>query len=125
VGRARAQARENGVAPASLTPRRRRRPSRFARPGAILAAALLFTATPTSFWTSLPRVCLFQLAGLPCWGCGMTRALSSALHGQLAEALEHNPLSAIVLPLVVGLVVRTFWREVRRALAPADAPPTS
>jgi hypothetical protein len=50
------------------------------------------------------------LTGCPCFSCGMTRALTALLHGNLLEAFKFNPFSL----LLVGLL---FFRLYQRLSA--------
>lgn len=53
------------------------------------------------------------LTGVPCPGCGMTRALRCLLHGELRAACAYNPL-VFVLPVYVFLILcdgRPFARR--------------
>ncbi len=53
---------------------------------------------PTALIERLPNVCVFdRFFGVDCLGCGMTRALSTALHGDWAAAQSLNPLAGFVL----------------------------
>lgn len=46
--------------------------------------------------------CLFyHITGIPCPGCGMTRAMLSALRGDLASAWRYHPLFWLVPPLAL------------------------
>jgi hypothetical protein len=66
----------------------------------VLAA---FAGLPQTFWISLPAVCAFRSAlDLECLGCGMTRALAAATHGQFAAALNWNRGVALVLPALLA-----------------------
>lgn len=51
--------------------------------------------------------CLFHRAtGLHCAGCGMTRASHAALHGRIIEALDHNLLGMILMPVAgIGIAL--------------------
>jgi hypothetical protein len=52
------------------------------------------------------RVCLFRiLSGLPCPGCGMTRALSSLLHGDGVAAFFYHPFVFAVFPALALISV--------------------
>ena len=55
-------------------------------------------------------VCLFQaMSGLPCPGCGLTRALSSLVQGHPAAAFSYHPFAFIVLPLFLMLASYNFF----------------
>lgn len=50
--------------------------------------------------------CPFHLiTGLPCLGCGATRALVALTHGQLGAALALNPLAVVLVGAFAGFVV--------------------
>ncbi len=55
------------------------------------------------------------LLGLPCPGCGLTRASVAMLHGDWALMLRWHPLAPLLAPIVVvlvGLEVGGFvWRD--------------
>lgn len=51
--------------------------------------------------------CLISLVlDAACWGCGMTRAALSFLHGDFVGAWNFNKLSLLVLPLLMALYLR-------------------
>jgi hypothetical protein len=63
----------------------------------------------------VPAICTFKnLFGIECWACGLTRAFSALLRGDLAAALAHN---RAVVPAAVGVSVTVFreiaglWRQ--------------
>ncbi len=69
---------------------------------ALLALALRLPTRLIPFST-----CGFKnLTGLDCPGCGMTRALTALLRGELAKALTFHPLSPIFLAIMTTL---TAW----------------
>ena len=56
-------------------------------------------------------ICIFtNLFGVECWGCGITRAIFSALHLRFHDAWEYNPLFVVVLPLLLFLWMRAVVR---------------
>jgi len=64
---------------------------------ALLAASFLYF--PYSTTGRAPVLCPTVLVlGLPCPGCGMTRALGCATHGQFREAFGYNA----IWPLILG-----------------------
>jgi hypothetical protein len=76
----------------------------------LVAGALL--VVPTSIVAAGPSLCLVRnLVGHECPGCGMTRAISSLLHGRLEEAVRHNWLVVVVYPLLCVVFVRAVWRS--------------
>ena len=64
----------------------------------------------------LPASCPFyQVLGLPCAGCGMTRALLFILSGQFGRAFYINPLSfVIVLFALYCVIFRYFYVPAQR-----------
>ena len=72
-----------------------------------LLLPLAFALIPTRWLEAHPAPCLFRaLFGVRCPGCGMTRALSCALHGRWRDAWRYNPLVVVVLPLLVAQWLR-------------------
>lgn len=87
--------------------------SRLRRLGPLLpfaGVALLAVWTPSDDGFT---ICPFARAtGHACPGCGMTRALSSLLHGRLADAWSYHPLAGVFL--VELTVAWVWWVGVRR-----------
>lgn len=52
----------------------------------------------------VPGCPFHELTGLHCPGCGTTRAVKAALHGDFRQAFAYNQLAIVVLP-VVGLAI--------------------
>ncbi len=72
---------------------------------AFAAAGLLigFIAEPGN--TPGFMVCYFKLiTGLPCPGCGMTRAVIALAHGDLPTAWQYHPFVVVVFPGMAGLL---------------------
>lgn len=68
----------------------------------ILLVAMLLLFTNGCF--------LYEVVGIPCPGCGITRAWLSCLSGDVAKAFSYNafflPLTAMVVVLVVHMLFR-------------------
>jgi hypothetical protein len=80
--------------------------------GAVLAVIVLL-AIPPSLVDNGPSLCLIKaVSGNECPGCGMTRALMHALHGDFGRAWEFNWRWVIVAPLVLYGAAR--WVRVPR-----------
>ncbi len=74
---------------------------------ALLVASALLPLPRNNAIAGLPSVCAFHhLTGLPCPGCGLTRAWVSMAHGQLVSAFVWHPLGPL---LFSSALVYTFW----------------
>lgn len=78
-------------------------------PGLLIIGVIALIIVPTSFFESTRTVCIFKnVFGTNCPGCGMTRAVSSVFHGDLAGAFRSNRLVAIVLPLLFYVCIKAI-----------------
>ena len=69
-------------------------------------SALLVFLWAVHHW-QLPLVCPFKyVTGIPCPGCGGTRAFFALVHGHIAEAVMINPLSVLV---IVFALIAPVW----------------
>lgn len=75
-----------------------------------LGVAALLALNPTD---NGPTICpIALLTGVACPGCGMTRAASALLKGNVPLALEYHPL----IPLIAGLTIAGWsWSMLHRA----------
>lgn len=81
-------------------------PPRRSHPGLLLGVAALFLILSGAF-TCPSRLFL----GVPCPGCGMTRATWALLRFDLAEAVSLHPLSPLLAPLFAWVVGRALLVE--------------
>lgn len=82
-----------------------------------LGAAAVWPALPLHPPLTCP---LRATTGLPCPLCGMTRAVTAAVHGDLAGSLRYNP-GGIVL-VVLAVVLLLTWRPGRHAARVVGVP---
>jgi hypothetical protein len=68
--------------------------------GVALIPVLLFFV-PLQWIEHQHSICIYKfITGNECYGCGITRAILSAMHLKFYEALRYNRLFLIVLPLL-------------------------
>jgi hypothetical protein len=59
----------------------------------------------------LPSVCMFKnITGLPCSGCGMTRAFCALAHGDIHQAFHLN-IASIPLALILAIAALLMVAE--------------
>jgi hypothetical protein len=89
-----------------------RREYRFAISAASAAVIAVFAAAPETFWTQLPALCVWRAAfEMECLGCGLTRALAAAAHGDLRGAVDLNRGVLVAAPALLLGVAAGFWRR--------------
>lgn len=84
------------------------------RIAALAAVPAVLGSIPLSLFERMPKVCVLRRMGIPCWGCGMTRAVASASRGDLGAAWRYNKLSIVVVPILGFLWWRRISREIDR-----------
>ena len=81
----------------------------------LLALPIILYTLPTDSIFNGESICLFkQLFETECWGCGITRAFFSVLHGHMRQAIDYNPLIAIVFPLLLWLWFNATIKSLRK-----------
>jgi len=73
-----------------------------ARTGRLILLALALALFGVAIRFELPLCPLAGTFGVPCPGCGLTRATLALLHGDVREALRLHPLVWLLMPLFVG-----------------------
>jgi Protein of unknown function (DUF2752) len=91
--------------------------SRLAGPGAVAAVAAgglaLVHAVDPYRPGSYPVCPSLALTGLYCPGCGTLRMLHSLTDGDLAGALDMNPMALLLVPVLAGWWLAWTWRAAR------------
>ncbi|HBF37138.1 MAG TPA: hypothetical protein DDW50_07440 [Firmicutes bacterium] len=61
-----------------------------------------------------PVLCPFQrILGIPCLGCGMTRAFWQILHCHFQTAFAYNALSFLFFPAIALMIFWDIYREIK------------
>jgi len=92
--------------------------------GILFTASLLNPAYPGNpslsiFKLTIPDTCSFHnMTGLPCPGCGLTRSLVAAVHGDISGSLAFHRLGLLTLLYIllqflyrIGFLISTKWAQ--------------
>jgi hypothetical protein len=78
----------------------------------ILVIPVILYMVPVGWLNDQHSICLFKnITGHECWGCGMTRAIVSAIHLRFENAFYYNRLFIIVLPLLIYVWIKSLINE--------------
>lgn len=83
---------------------------------AVLAGVFLLALA-----TEFPVCPMASTFGVPCPGCGLTRATLALLRGDLHAALHFHPLVLVLMPLFVAFTSKAVW-EILRGPGPRTKP---
>jgi len=77
--------------------------------GAVVTAPFILLLLPVDYFDTGDSICLSKvLAGIECYGCGMTRAVMHFVHFDFAGAWMFNKLSFLVVPMLFPLWVKSL-----------------
>jgi hypothetical protein len=77
---------------------------------AIILAPLALFFVPMAWLTGNHSLCLIKnIFGVECFGCGITRAIVSAVQLHFAEAYHYNKLIVVVFPLLMYIWIKTLY----------------
>jgi len=90
------------------------------KPLRVAGAAMIGIAAvrPSLPGTDIVLCPLRRATGVPCAFCGMTRAVTAAVHGDMGASLFFNPGGLLIIALAILLLVAWRWR---RAVLPVWA----
>ena len=73
---------------------------------------IILLALPSDYFDTGQSICLSVLIFKEeCYGCGMTRALMHLVHFDVQSAIYYNALSLLVLPILMYVWARWFWKS--------------
>jgi len=84
------------------------------RLGLYTAFALAFILPPPSAYEGYSLCLIYNIFGVRCLTCGMTRAFAHAFHLDFAGAIEYNPLILLFFPAYLA----AFLGDAAAALLP-------
>jgi hypothetical protein len=84
--------------------------------------ALILGALGLAVWSDFPLCPMAGTFGVPCPGCGLTRATLALLYGDVRSALHFHPLVWLMAPLFIGFVATAILELVRPRAKPARTP---
>ena len=85
---------------------------------AVVAAVLAL-----AMYVDFPLCPLASSFGIPCPGCGLTRATLALLHGNVRAALHFHPLVWLLAPLFAGFTGVALLELLRDPTRPRKSPP--
>ena len=73
-------------------------------------------------WTDSNLCLIKNTTGIPCPGCGLTRATFAMMTGNWAEVWHYHPLAPLITPLAVGFMGMVIVRLLRGHPHPLTVP---
>lgn len=83
--------------------------------GIILIVPFILWLLPANFFDTGQSICISKLLmDRDCPGCGITRAVQHAMHGEFTLAFGFNKVIIVLLPLFVFIYLRLARDTIRR-----------
>jgi hypothetical protein len=76
---------------------------------ALVVLYFIYPVSPGDF-----SICIYKYLGWEnCWGCGIGKSLSCAMHGELTESFEYHTLGIFILPLMMSRIAITTFNRLK------------
>lgn len=76
---------------------------------------ILFYLVPLNWLNEQHSICLIKnIFGVECFGCGITRAIISAIQFDLKSAFHYNHLIIIVLPIFIYVWIKMVIETIKQ-----------
>lgn len=82
-------------------------------PKRVLLVALILSPLFAAVLIDMPMCPTAAIFGIPCPGCGLTRATLALFHGDLGGALRYHPLVFLATPMYFGVIGSIAFGYVR------------
>ncbi len=80
----------------------------------IVLSPIVLLILPADFFDNGRSICLSQLIfGVECYACGLTRGIMHLIHFDFENAFAWNMGSFIILPLMIVIWIKWFFKELR------------
>ena len=80
----------------------------------LFVAASIFVIFPPTQYGFYPQCPIHRYFHILCPGCGTTRAIAALLHGNVAQALQLNALTTLLLPVALTYAASCYRRYIGR-----------
>ena len=80
----------------------------------VIAGSIVLVALGGPSRLGIELCWLRRMTGLPCPGCGMTRAVCHLVQGHWTEAIGLHPFSLLVVPWALVTITSPLWAESSR-----------
>jgi len=85
-----------------------------AKTSGFILLPLVLLLLPANFFDEGQSLCLSKLlAGIECYGCGMTRAIMHLIHLDFSAAYQFNKLAFVTFPVLSFLWGQAFFKDIR------------
>ena len=75
-----------------------------------IIAPFILIVMPIDFFDKGESICLSkQLAGIECYGCGLTKAIMHFIHFDFKGAWNFNQLSFLIIPMMFPLWLKAIY----------------
>ncbi len=80
-----------------------------------IVIGIIYVAVVSFLKFGIPCV-FYELTGLKCPGCGITRAIISMLHFRIYDAMTYNALAFLIIAYILFIFINTSWVYIKSGI---------